>query len=322
MGFDVGKAFAFAWRHGRRLPEPLTRFVAMTAADVAWALHGGGVRQLERNLARVRPGMSRRALRRLSRRGMRSYMRYYREVFTLPGATPEQITARARIEGYDNLTQFLGGSLSPALALTHQGNWDLAGAYASLNIAPVLTVAERLEPPQLFEDFLALRESLGISILALGDEGVFRELVRAAGRPGVIIPLLADRDLTSKGVEVDLFGERARVAAGPAALAAATGTPLIPVGIFYERLTGVRRKTAGTPWGIVLRFLPPVTVPEGLPRGEQVTALTQGWVDAVSVSLAEHPEDWHMLQKVFIADLDPERYARTRAAAGEVASDT
>ncbi|MFC8923373.1 phosphatidylinositol mannoside acyltransferase [Cellulosimicrobium sp. NPDC057127] len=322
MALDTGTAFTFAWRHAHKVPEPLLRGVFTAVADVTWLLHGGGVRQLEKNLARVRPGLTPRALRRLSRAGMRSYMRYYREAFTLPAWTPEQIRARVRLVGYDNLTVHLDGDRSPVLALSHQGNWDLAGAYATPNIAPVLTVAERLEPEELFQEFLSFRTSVGLEILALGDGDVFRDLVRGARSPGRIIPLLADRDLTARGVEVDLFGRRARVAAGPAALAVSTGAPLVPAGIYYERLRGARRRAAGTPWGLVIRFFPRVDVPAALPRSEQVAAMTQGWVDALGVAIREHAEDWHMLQKVFVEDLDPERYARTQEAAGEVPART
>ncbi|WP_069386403.1 phosphatidylinositol mannoside acyltransferase [Cellulosimicrobium cellulans] len=317
MAIDTGAAFTFAWRNARKVPDPLLRGLFTLVADVAWLLRGGGVRQLEKNLSRVRPGLTPRALRRLSRAGMRSYMRYYREAFTLPAWTPEQVRARVRLVDYENLTAHLDGDRSPVLALSHQGNWDLAGAYATPNIAPVLTVAERLEPEELFEEFLSFRTSIGLEILALGDGDVFRDLVRGASRPGRIIPLLADRDLTARGVEVDLFGLRARVAAGPAALAVSTGAPLVPAGIYYERLRGARRRAAGTPWGLVIRFFPRVEVPADLPRPAQVAAMTQGWVDALSVAIREHAEDWHMLQKVFVEDLDPERYARTQAAAGE-----
>jgi len=321
MALDAGKAFTFAWRNAHRVPDPLLRGLFDVIADGAWLLRGGGVRQLERNLARVRPGAAPRELRRLSRAGMRSYMRYYREAFTLPAWTPAQVEARVRIVGYENLTAHLDGDRSPVLALSHQGNWDLAGAFATGHIAPVLTVAERLEPDELFQEFLAFRTSLGLEILALGDGDVFRDLVRGASRPGVLIPLLADRDLTHRGIEVDLFGHRARVAAGPAALAVSTGAPLVPAGIHYERLRGARRRAAGSPWGIVIHFYPRVEIPEDVPRSQRVAAATQSWVDALSVALREHPEDWHMLQKVFVDDLDPDRYARTRAAAGDGAGD-
>nr|WP_277210073.1 phosphatidylinositol mannoside acyltransferase [Isoptericola croceus] len=314
---DLAAAYTFAWRHAPKVPEPLLRAAFTVAADVTWLRHGEGVRRLEANYARVRPDLDGRAVRRLSRTGMRRYLRYFREAFTLQGASPEQLDARVRVEGREHVSAVTDEGGSVALALGHTGNWDLGGAWASPHIAPLLTVAERLEPAALFEKFVAFRRSIGIEVLALGDDGVFRDLVRGAEAGPRLVPLLADRDLTARGVEVDLAGHRARVAAGPAALALAARVPLVPVGVFHERLHGDRRRRAGTAWGTVIRFYAPVPRPTVGTRREQVEQLTQAWVDVVGKFIAEHTADWHMLQKVFVADLDPQRYARTRAAAGE-----
>ncbi|CAM3578581.1 phosphatidylinositol mannoside acyltransferase [Isoptericola cucumis] len=320
MHLDVAKLYTFAWRHAPKVPEPVLRAAFTLVADVTWCCRTQGVRRLEANYARVRPDLDGPALRRLTRAGMRSYMRYFREAFTLQGATPEQVTARVRVEGLENLQPHVDAGRGVSLALAHLGNWDLAGAYASAHIAPVLTVAERLKPEELFQEFVAFRRSLGIEALPLGDADVFRSLVRGGAAGGVIIPLLADRDLTARGIEVDLCGHRARVAAGPATLALTAKVPLVPVGITYERLTGERRRVAGTAWGIVLRFYPEVPVPDvttaaGKPdRRAQAALMTQGWVDAVGRTLVESTQDWHMLQRVFVDDLDQERYARTQAA--------
>ncbi|UJP39105.1 phosphatidylinositol mannoside acyltransferase [Cellulomonas palmilytica] len=319
MSLDVGALYAFAWRHAHRVPGAVLRGAANLAADVTWWRHGEGVRRLERNLARVRPELDDAQLRRLSRAAMRSYLRYFAEAFSLSGSSREQIDARVRAVGLDALVAHVGQGRAAVLALGHLGNWDLAGAWATRNIAHVTTVAERLEPPQVFEEFLRFREGIGLTILALGDGDVFRELLRVARAPQAgIIPLLADRDLTHSGVEVDLFGHRARVAAGPAALALASGAPLFATAITYERLHGERRRRAGTPWGLRIDFLPVEPVGADVPRADQVRVLTQAWVDRLAECLHRRPQDWHMLQRVFVEDLDPERYAATRRRAGEL----
>lgn len=322
---DIARAYTFAWRHAAKVPEPVLRGAFTLAADVAWLRHGSGVRRMEANYARIRPDLDAAAVRRLSRAGMRSYLRYFREAFTLQAVTPEQVVARVRVEGYESIRPVAEDGAAVALALAHLGNWDLAGAWASANLAPVLTVAEKLQPEALYEEFVAFRRSLGIDVLGLGDPGVFRALVRGGTAGPRMVPLLADRDLTSSGIEVDLGGHRARVAAGPAALALAAGIDLVPMMIRYERLDPARRKVARTPWGIVLHFYPPVPVPDVDPglaapdrRRAQVAAMTQGWVDVMAQALRENTKDWHMLQKVFVEDLDPERYAKTRAEAGEL----
>lgn len=315
---NAGRAFAAAWRLGRRAPEPLVRALAVVVADVAWLRHGGGVRQLEANLARVRPGLDRKALRRLSRAGMRSYLRYYGEAFTIAGRSPEQIAARVTVGNRAGLVALLDEGKHVVLALGHLGNWDLAGAWASRDLAPVTAVAERLEPEELYEEFLAFREGIGLRIIPLTRGGdVFRQLVRVVRSGPGLLTLASDRDLTAKGVEVDLFGHRARVAAGPAALAITTGAPLMFAAITYERLSGERRRAAGSPWGIHVRFSPVPPPPAGLPTRERIQLMTQAWVDDLATTIAAHPEDWHMLQRVFVDDLDQARYATTVAASAD-----
>ncbi len=305
-----GSWFGLAWRVGRRAPESVVRAVGALVADVAWCRHGTSVRRLEGNLRHVRPGLSPRQLRTLSHAGMRSYMRYYGEAFTLSALTREQLAARVRTIGEDRLRGVLERGERVVIAIGHQGNWDLAGAWATQYLASVTTVAERLEPEEVFQEFLAFREGLGMTIFPLtGGRDVFRELLRAVGTGSGagLVPLVADRDLTSRGIEVSLFGAPARVAAGPAALAVSTGAPLFAASIWYERLVGERRRRAGSPWGIVIAFRPVDTAPESLPRAERVVVTTQAWVDEVAAGIAAHPEDWHMLQRVFVADLDPAR---------------
>jgi len=318
---DVARAYATAWRLGGHLPGPVLRFAGTLAADVTWQLRRGGVDQLEKNLARVRPELDARALRRLSRAAMRSYMRYFGEAFSLSTWSQDRIRARVRTVGREHVDRHLAEGHQVILALGHCGNWDLAGAWAERDLAHVTTVAERLEPEELFQEFLRFREGIGMRIIALAGGGdVFRELVRTARTGPGVLPLLADRDLTARGVEVDLFGHRARVAAGPAALAVTTGAPLVTTFIHYERLRGRARRAAGSPWGLVIEFSSAVAVPDGVPRAERVRAMTQAWVDELAAGIHRRPQDWHMLQKVFVEDLDPERYAATVARAASDAA--
>lgn len=312
----ASRALVAAVRLGPRVPETLVRGTAAAAAEVAWLRRGAGVRRLESNLAKVRPDASPRELRALSHAGMRAYLRYYAEAFTLPGRSRAQVDARVRAVNAEGPQAEVEKGRAVVLALAHQGNWDLAGAWATRHIAPVTTVAERLEPPEMYQAFVDLRNAIGLSILPLDDgHDVFRELVRTAKAGSALIPLLADRDLTARGVEVDLFGHRARVAAGPAALAVATGSPLFVTLLHHERVPRARRRAAGSRWGLSVSFVP-VEMPAGTPKADRVRALTQAWVDLLAADIAAHPEQWHMLQRVFVSDLDPSRIAATGASGG------
>jgi KDO2-lipid IV(A) lauroyltransferase len=292
--------FALGWRFVRALPERPAYLLFSLVAQFTWLRQGRGVRQLEANLARVVPDASPMKLKSLTRKGMHSYMRYWCDAFRLPDWTPERILATCRLENDGPVRQALAEGRGVVMALSHSGNWDHAGAWSTLALAPVTTVMERLRPEELFERFLHFRQRLGMEILPLtGGGDVFGVLVRRLRRGG-FVPLLADRDLTATGVPVTLFGETARMAAGPASLALVSGAALYPVTLRYERLP------AGAParWGVVVTFHPEVVPPEG-ERSEQLAAMTQACADALAGGIRQYPQDWHMLQRVFVADLVP-----------------
>jgi len=307
MRLDPGRLLLTAARVVPRMPAWLSGAIFAGVADVAAVTGIGGSQQLRRNLARAVPEADERELRRLTRRGMRSYMRYYEEALRLPTATDAQLGARVRLVAGDWLKAEFTAGRPVVAALAHLGNWDLAGAWATRFLAHVVTVAEHLEPEELFQGFLDFRRGLGMTIIPLEKDGsTFRALLRESRSGGPIIPLLADRDLSRTSVDVELLGERARVAPGPAALALATGAALTTATVRYERLRGPRRQAAGSRWGIVITFGDPIERPDA-PREEAIAAMTQAWVHRISDFIREYPEDWHMLQPVFVADLDPAR---------------
>jgi lauroyl/myristoyl acyltransferase len=304
----VPKLYVLGWKLVAALPEALAYALFALIADVVWWRHGRGVQRLESNLRRAAPGADADALRKLSRLGMRSYLRYWCDCFRLPGWSPERLISTCRIEGEDVVNRVFGQGHGVVAALAHQGNWDHAGAWSTVQVAKVTTVAERLEPAELFDRFMAFREGLGMEVLALTGAGnVLGRLIQRA-KAGGFVPLLADRDLTEHGIRVNFLGESARVAAGPAAIALAAKVPLLPINTYYERLP----PGSAARWGLVLQIHPPVPVPVSAPggatlrRGEQIAAMMQACADALSAGIRQHPQDWHMLQRVFEADLGVE----------------
>jgi phosphatidylinositol dimannoside acyltransferase len=284
-------AFATGWNVVRRLPEPVARATFDLFADQAWLRHGPSVRQLERNLHRVVPEASPEELRALSRAGMRSYLRYWREAFRLPNLSPEEIVGTHVCIDEHHLSEALAAGRGAVLALPHMGNWDHAGAWVSIAHQPLTTVAERLRPESLYERFLAYRRQLGMEVLPLsGGGGPFRTLLERT-KSGGLICLLADRDLTEHGVPVTFFGETATMPAGPATLAIAAGAPLLPATLWYDERVSVTRIHAEVP------------VPTAGTRAQKVAVMTQALADTFAEGIGAHPQDWHMLQRLWQADL-------------------
>jgi lauroyl/myristoyl acyltransferase len=294
----VDRAYALGWALACRVPESWARPAFLLAGDIAWRRQGRGVQRLEANLRRViGPKASGKELRALSRAGMRSYARYWMEVFRLPVISRERILADTVSNGCEQaaLAQLAAGR-GIVFALPHTGNWEVAGAWIiARGAGKFTTVAERLEPESVFLRFLAFRESLGFEVLpATGGNSRFGVLAQRL-RAGGMVCLPADRDVTGGGIEVEFFGQKARMMGGPAALAVQTGAALLPAMLWFE----------GRGWGV--HIYPEVPVPAEGTRRDKIAAMTQEMARNFEAGIAAHPEDWHMLQRVFAEDFDPGR---------------
>jgi KDO2-lipid IV(A) lauroyltransferase len=285
------RAYAAGWHAVRHAPEAVATRTFRELADQAWRRHGRGVRQLERNLARIVPGASPADLRDLSRAAMRSYFRYWCEAFRLPEWGPDEVVDRIVVHHEDRLRGRVDRGEGLVAALGHLGNWDHAGAWATTTGIGFTTVAERLRPESLFRRFLAYRESLGMEVLPLsGGEEVSGVLAARLGQ-GRVVALVADRDLGRTGIEVDLLGEPARFPAGPAVLALRSGVPLMPVMSWYDAERTHLEIHEALPVDGTLGFR------------AAVQDLTQQFADSLGDALRRHPTDWHMLQRVWSADV-------------------
>lgn len=291
---DLG--FAAGWGLLRGLPAPVASGAFRVAADLATRRGGPGVTQLRRNYARVVPQAGPEELDELVRDGMRSYARYWMETFRLPS-----MDHRAILERLDD--NFVGQPLLDAAlergkglicVMPHSGNYDVSGLWLVRHSGRFTTVVERLRPESLYRRFVAYRESLGFEILPTspGEAGPYRVLIERL-RQNRVVCLLADRDLSRRGIPVNFFGARTRMPAGPARLAAVTGAQLVIAdNSFTEDGWGVRVHT-------------PIVV-----HGrDEVPSATQRMADGFAADIAANPVDWHMMQKLWIDDLPNERRA-------------
>ncbi|WP_128378579.1 phosphatidylinositol mannoside acyltransferase [Streptomyces cavernae] len=286
--------YGIGWSTVKTLPEPVAVHLGRTIADVAFKQQGKGVRRLRANYARVLPDASPERLAELTRAGMRSYLRYWMESFRLPAWSKERINTGFDPKDLHYLTDGLASGRGVILALPHLANWDLAGAWVTTKLrTPFTTVAERLKPETLYDRFVAYREGLGMEVLPHSGGTAFGTLARRL-REGGLVCLVADRDLSASGVQVDFFGEPTRMPAGPALLAQQTGALLLPVTLWYDDSPVMQGQVH-----------PPVDVPETGTRAEKTSVMTQALADAFAAGIADHPEDWHMLQRLWLADLEP-----------------
>jgi len=306
----TGVAYQLGWKVICRVPEPLARWVFNEVSDLAWRRQGPKVQVLEANLRRVlsykqqSPDVDGKELRTLSRAALRSYARYWLEVFRLPVIPIDRIVSGMHFRGPGDATVFahLKAGRGVIIALPHMGNFEQAGAWIIARGAGTFTtVQERLKPESVYESFVKFRQTLGFEVLPLTGGGSPFGTLAVRLRAGGLVCLVSDRDLKETGIEVELLGEKARIAAS-AALAVHTGAALMPTATWFEE----------DGWGACI--YDEILVPASGTRAEKVAAMSQQLADVFSAAIAEHPQDWHMLQRVFLADLDPARLPEGRPA--------
>jgi KDO2-lipid IV(A) lauroyltransferase len=277
-------AYFAGWRIVRWLPERTAYHLANAAADFLTKRNGKNVARLRSNLRRVKPDITSLDLDLLVFAGMRSYMRYWCDTFRFPDWSPERVRGTVTVTNEHLLLDAISAKTGVIVSLPHAGNWDHAGAYFCAKGIPLVTVAERLKPEKLFLKFLQYRQAMGMEVLPL-DGRVLGTLAQRL-RQGALVALVADRDLSRTGINVEFFGGPSRMPAGPALLALKTNAPLITAFVSY------------TDSGIHIDFKL-IILPSAGSEVQKVSEIVQMTAKHFEEGISEHPEDWHMLQRIW-----------------------
>ncbi len=292
--------YSIGWTTIRKMPEKRAYALFSRFADQAWRRHGPSVKQYEKNLARVMPDATPAQIREVSREGFQSYAHYWCDAFRMPDWPRERILG-LQADGLEHIDQAVAAGRGVVFVGPHGGNYDHGAAFVAQRYGSLTTVAERLKPYKLFEKFVAFRESLGMEVLGHGTPDLVTALVDRVA-DGTIVGLVGDRDLSRHGIDVTFFGEPTRMPAGAALVARRTGATLLAVNFFYRD---------GQPAATVFD---PIPVPTSGTEEEDIRTITQSIAGRFEIGIGQHPSDWHMLQPLWLADLDPARLERSQAA--------
>ncbi|MGH9153881.1 MAG: phosphatidylinositol mannoside acyltransferase, partial [Acidimicrobiales bacterium] len=275
----------------RALPAAALERLTGPAGAVMASVMGGRRAVLAGHLRRVHgPGLEGRRLHREVRRSFASYARYWAESFRLPGTPPAALAASTTSEGLENVDAGLAAGRGVILALPHLGGWDFGGAWLASLGYRMVAVVEPVDPPELFEWFVALRRSLGLEVLPLGP-GAGNATLRRLRENGVVA-LVCDRDIGGTGVDVEFFGERTTLPGGPATLALRTGAALLPSAVYHTE-GGGHHAVMGAPLD---------TTRHGRLR-DDVARLTQDLARHLEALIRRAPHQWHLLQPNWPSDL-------------------
>lgn len=273
----------------RLLPERAVGPVSILTGRVAARLMTDRAAMVARHQRRARPDLTDTELRAAVEGAFASYVHYWLESFRLPGTPVDVLDARITHEGFEHLQAGLDRGNGVILALPHLGAWEWAGFWlTTARGVPTSVVVEQVEPPELAQWFTALRREFGMEIIPLDQAAGARS--SAALKANHVLCLLCDRDIAGNGVEVEFFGERTTLPAGPATMALRTGAPLVPAAIYYD----------GSNHRAIAR--PPLDTGRQRKLRDDVARVTQALAHELEALILEHPEQWHLLQPNWPSD--------------------
>lgn len=243
-----------------------------------------------RNMRRVSPELRGFKLRRAVSKSYQSYARYYIETFRLPNLTKKSIDAKISVTGFEHIENALNLGKGVILALPHLGGWEWSGRWLIHQGHNLNAVVEKLDSPALFKMFVDLRTSYGVNVIPLDDKaGV---AVQEALSKNEIVALLSDRDLQGNGIEVEFFGERTTVPAGPAFFALRTGAALLPLGTYFAK--GLDQHET------IVR--PAVDIQRTGSLRDDMSRVAQDLIREFEILIRKKPEQWHLFQPNWPSD--------------------
>ena len=278
--------YLFAWKVIGVLPEKSAYKLANVISDRVYSKNGKGVKRLRSNYRRVMPNISERQLDELTKDGMRSYLRYWFDTFRLNKWSKSRIIETTFVVRENLLRDPIATKQGCIIALPHAGNWDHAAAYFCSTGITLTAVVEKLKPEAIFKKFLAYRQSIGIEAISHKEKTI--PILMERLNQGKLIALVADRDMSRNGIEVNFLGGIAKMPAGPAILALKTGAPLVTAYIRYLEK------------GIEITFDETIKLPVAGSEEEQIKIVTQSMADNFAKRIKASPVDWHMLQRIWV----------------------
>ncbi len=278
--------YLIAWKLIALLPEKSAYKLADYVSDRIYKKNGKGIKRLRGNYGRVMPEYSSQKLEELTKLGMRSYLRYWFDTFRLSKWSKNRIISTTQVIRENLLRDPIQSKQGCIVALPHAGNWDHAAAYFCSTGITLTAVVEKLKPEAIFKKFLAYRQSIGIEAISHKEKTI--PILTERLQAGKLIALVADRDMSRNGIEVNFFGKTSKMPSGPAILAIKTGAPLITAYVRY------------TPGGIEIIFDETLKPTNSESEEEQIKIITQSMADNFAKRIKENPVDWHMLQRIWV----------------------
>lgn len=205
----------------------------------------------------------------------KNFSRTIVDLLRLPSMSKEELQAKCTVRGIEHLDNALEKSKGAVLFTPHLGPWEIAGATLAAYGYSVNTVALEHPSSRVTKFFGAIREKWGIRDYPPGE--CIGSLIKSL-RNNETVVLLIDRNFSTKGLNLPLFGREALLPNGHIILSMRTEAPLLPCWCYYNE-----QGTIDAFIGKAIAVAADSNSPESIGK----TCLEQ-----IQEYIAGHPEQW------------------------------
>jgi KDO2-lipid IV(A) lauroyltransferase len=157
---------------------------------------------------------------------------------------------------------------------------------------------ETVANPRIQRYVYSSRATIGVRIVTLEEAGPILVDTLRRDEP---VGLVADRDITGGGIEVEMFGARTKIPAGPVVLAVESGAPVYVAAVRRDGPGRYRGKLYG------------LKVPEAPTRRERSRKMIREEAKLFERLISDAPEQWLALFQPVWPDLESTPAALTLA---------
>ena len=299
------KAAIWGYRAGMwlmsRLPVPVARAMVSFALQLSFVLWPKKRRYVNDNFAHVLgkpPGSL--EVKRKALAAYRSYARYVVELMRLPRLSNEEAAALVDTSTLLPLeAPWKASGKGLIITTAHIGNLEGVARGIARHGWPIAAPADDTTFPELFELLMRQRKDWGVQLIPWRN---LREMF-AVMRRNEILALIIDWGYRADDIPVRMFDAWTTLPAGPAALAAKTGAPILNIAIRRAPDDRTFQVTSSAP----------ITVTSSDPAAIQ--RATQEIADALAATIAAAPEQWYSFKPVWPETAEEQAALAARAAA-------
>lgn len=246
---------------------------------------------VKQNLKFAFPGWDVKTVNRVALRNYVSFAITFLEIMILGNSSKQEIRSLVKIYQIDYMKELIGKNKGVIFLTAHFGNWELGAIDYGIELGHPIDVLAKKQKNTLIAGRLKLiRERFGNREVLLGSS--VRELYKVLLNKGIIGIVADQRAPKNSSIQVELFGRKTTVYAGPATIALKTRAPIIVV---------IMQRNQEGQYDSIIEEITYDNLPDDPEK--RIIEITQRYVRVLEKAIIQTPEQWFWMHKIWKREL-------------------